>query len=386
MKWYRQRQKANRTGGFDTATAINEMTHTIALGSKKFQKRSRKTRKKHLNKNYNYVKSNDLKPELKESHQLKGPKAKRCDTKPVNAVLVKPCSSQPTSARLTKCLVAEVSAPTSGTPFAPFASPEVSDIDSSFSPQKNIDVNREITSTAVKERISRVKSSNKYSPNRDETKDKSAIHQTCFQAIEKAKPSPDEISDNQTPKTFQISKASKSGRHCSAPTLLFLRPTPSPTFVTLNTLKGELQSITETVASQSETGGWSNTEYSWDEENERSNDDECKRSAKCYRFWSALQSGLKVLVNHNYFDRAMFLAILFNTLCMGIEYHNQPQSLTQAVEISNVIFTGMSHYVCHHCHHFHYNHQCPHCCHNLHNSITASNLCQRFPSVDHLFD
>ena len=328
VNWYRLRQKAKRTGGFDTATAINEMTHTIALGSKKFQKRSRKARKKNLNKNYNYVKNNDLKP---ESYQLKGPKAKRCD----KAVFVKPCTSGPTSARVTQCLVTELPAAAIG---APYASPEVSDIDSGFSPQKNIDVNSEVTSSAVKERISRVKSSNKYSPNRDETNDKSVIHQTCIQAIDSVKR--DEISDNQTLKTFQVSKVSKSGRHCSAPTLLFLRPTPSPTFVTL---KGELQSITETVASQSETTGWSNTEYSWDEENERRNDDECKHrtKSKCYLFWSGVQSALKVLVNHNYFDRAMFLAILGNTLCMGIEYHNQPESLTQAVEISNVLFTGI---------------------------------------------
>lgn len=45
------------------------------------------------------------------------------------------------------------------------------------------------------------------------------------------------------------------------------------------------------------------------------------------------------LVNHKYFQRFIFLAILFNTLSMGIEYHNQPDELTQAVEISNVIFT-----------------------------------------------
>ena len=320
LKWYRKRQNANRTG-FDTANAINEMTHTIALGSKRLQKRNRKSRKKHLNKNYNYVKNNDFKS---DPIQNKGPKPRHCDK-----ACAKPCSSQPTSARFSQCLVTEAAAPR--------ASPEVSDIDLSYSPARN-DIKTELTSTAIKEKISLVKSSNKYNPNRDETKEKSVIHQTYIQAMDSVKRG--EISDNHPFKTFHLT-ASKSGRHCSAPTLLFLRPTPSPTFVTL---KGELQSITETVASQSEASGWSHTEYSWDEDNEAQNEDQCKHRTKCYIYRNIIQSTLKVMVNHNYFKRAIFLAILFNTLCMGIEYHNQPQSLTHAVEISNVIFTGMTSY------------------------------------------
>ena len=56
--------------------------------------------------------------------------------------------------------------------------------------------------------------------------------------------------------------------------------------------------------------------------------------------WVRLRRVLQLLVNHNYFKRAIFIAILFNTFSMGIEYHNQPDSLSHAVEISNVIFTG----------------------------------------------
>ena len=134
--------------------------------------------------------------------------------------------------------------------------------------------------------------------------------------------------------------SSKSERHCSAPTLVFLRPTPSPTIVTI---KGELPSITETVTvcskSHNEPLEWGKSDYSWDED-EREIDDECKSESKCFSVWRSIQSGVKLLVNHNYFKRAIFLAILFNTLSMGIEYHNQPESLTQAVEISNIIFTG----------------------------------------------
>jgi hypothetical protein len=44
-------------------------------------------------------------------------------------------------------------------------------------------------------------------------------------------------------------------------------------------------------------------------------------------------------VHHSYFQRFIFLSILINALAMGIEYHNQPIELTQAVEISNIFFT-----------------------------------------------
>ena len=55
--------------------------------------------------------------------------------------------------------------------------------------------------------------------------------------------------------------------------------------------------------------------------------------------WKYLRCRLKTMVKHNYFQQAIFLAILLNTFSMGIEYHNQPQSLSHAVEISNIIFT-----------------------------------------------
>lgn len=58
--------------------------------------------------------------------------------------------------------------------------------------------------------------------------------------------------------------------------------------------------------------------------------------------WSRFRKVLQLITNHNYFKRAIFLAILFNTFAMGIESHNQPESLTHAVEISNAIFTGKS--------------------------------------------
>ncbi|KAG0411343.1 hypothetical protein HPB47_011525, partial [Ixodes persulcatus] len=61
----------------------------------------------------------------------------------------------------------------------------------------------------------------------------------------------------------------------------------------------------------------------------------------CCRFWRARQVQLRRLVGHQYFQRGILTAILVNTLSMGIEYHDQPHELTQAVEISNLIFTGI---------------------------------------------
>lgn len=60
---------------------------------------------------------------------------------------------------------------------------------------------------------------------------------------------------------------------------------------------------------------------------------------KCYNGWVKVTSSLKLLVDHKYFKRFIFLSILINALAMGIEYHNQPEELTVAVEISNMVFT-----------------------------------------------
>lgn len=50
---------------------------------------------------------------------------------------------------------------------------------------------------------------------------------------------------------------------------------------------------------------------------------------------------IKVLVEHKYFQQGILLAILINTLSMGIEYHDQPEQLTVIVETSNIVFSGI---------------------------------------------
>ncbi|XP_045132838.1 voltage-dependent T-type calcium channel subunit alpha-1I-like isoform X9 [Portunus trituberculatus] len=56
---------------------------------------------------------------------------------------------------------------------------------------------------------------------------------------------------------------------------------------------------------------------------------------------SKIQSYTKKLVEHRYFQRGILVAILINTLSMGIEYHNQPDILTVIVETSNYIFSAV---------------------------------------------
>lgn len=48
---------------------------------------------------------------------------------------------------------------------------------------------------------------------------------------------------------------------------------------------------------------------------------------------------IKRMVDHKYFQQGILLAILINTLSMGIEYHNQPEELTAIVEMSNIVFS-----------------------------------------------
>ena len=60
-----------------------------------------------------------------------------------------------------------------------------------------------------------------------------------------------------------------------------------------------------------------------------------------YRVAAKSRKVLQVIVDHRYFQRFIFLAIIFNTVSMGIEYHNQPLIITKSVEYANLFFTGI---------------------------------------------
>ena len=78
-----------------------------------------------------------------------------------------------------------------------------------------------------------------------------------------------------------------------------------------------------------------------DDDNETSNPS--KISLFCNRYvwsiFSSIQKYVAIFVGSKYFRRIVLSAIVINTLSMGIEYHGQPQSLTNALEYSNLVFT-----------------------------------------------
>uniref|UniRef100_A0A672NHZ5 Calcium channel, voltage-dependent, T type, alpha 1H subunit a n=1 Tax=Sinocyclocheilus grahami TaxID=75366 RepID=A0A672NHZ5_SINGR len=59
------------------------------------------------------------------------------------------------------------------------------------------------------------------------------------------------------------------------------------------------------------------------------------------QYWVDFRDRLIRIVNSKYFNRGIMIAILINTLSMGIEYHEQPEELTNILEISNIVFTSM---------------------------------------------
>ncbi|XP_013884518.1 voltage-dependent T-type calcium channel subunit alpha-1G, partial [Austrofundulus limnaeus] len=66
-----------------------------------------------------------------------------------------------------------------------------------------------------------------------------------------------------------------------------------------------------------------------------------KTAASVVHFWRLVCDTFRKIVDSKYFGRGIMIAILINTLSMGIEYHEQPEELTNALEISNIVFTSL---------------------------------------------
>uniref|UniRef100_A0A672IHT7 Voltage-dependent T-type calcium channel subunit alpha n=1 Tax=Salarias fasciatus TaxID=181472 RepID=A0A672IHT7_SALFA len=66
-----------------------------------------------------------------------------------------------------------------------------------------------------------------------------------------------------------------------------------------------------------------------------------KTAAKVVHFWRLVCDTFRKIVDSKYFGRGIMIAILINTMSMGIEYHEQPEELTNALEISNIVFTSL---------------------------------------------
>ncbi|XP_048104998.1 voltage-dependent T-type calcium channel subunit alpha-1I-like [Alosa alosa] len=65
----------------------------------------------------------------------------------------------------------------------------------------------------------------------------------------------------------------------------------------------------------------------------------CK--GRCREVWVEVRIKLWGIVESKYFNRGIMIAILINTISMGIEHHEQPEELTNILEICNIVFTSM---------------------------------------------
>ncbi|XP_035388604.1 voltage-dependent T-type calcium channel subunit alpha-1I-like isoform X2 [Electrophorus electricus] len=69
--------------------------------------------------------------------------------------------------------------------------------------------------------------------------------------------------------------------------------------------------------------------------------DEGQCRGKCKEVWMGMRVKLWGIVESKYFNRGIMIAILINTISMGIEHHEQPDELTNVLEICNIVFTSM---------------------------------------------
>ncbi|KAK3869264.1 hypothetical protein Pcinc_025422 [Petrolisthes cinctipes] len=118
------------------------------------------------------------------------------------------------------------------------------------------------------------------------------------------------------------SSLAKGVKHFSAPTLFFSGDQAPAGF-------SGYYSDSDSYDSNSD---WSDDEWK---------DEEKRPPSFTYKVCSAMQNSVKKMVEHRYFQRGILIAILINTLSMGVEYHNQPETLTIIVETSNYIFSAV---------------------------------------------
>ncbi|XP_044535046.1 voltage-dependent T-type calcium channel subunit alpha-1I [Gracilinanus agilis] len=98
----------------------------------------------------------------------------------------------------------------------------------------------------------------------------------------------------------------------------------------------------EGSANDDEGEGGGSSEGTLDLEKEEEEGDKGSGAARlCGDIWREVRAKLRGIVDSKYFNRGIMIAILVNTVSMGIEHHEQPEELTNILEISNVVFTSM---------------------------------------------
>ncbi|NWW89755.1 CAC1I protein, partial [Rhynochetos jubatus] len=94
-------------------------------------------------------------------------------------------------------------------------------------------------------------------------------------------------------------------------------------------------------ASEEEGEGSRGDQAASELEKEEEEVEEGRRLKLCSDMWREVRIKLRGIVDSKYFNRGIMIAILVNTISMGIEHHEQPEELTNILEISNVVFTSM---------------------------------------------
>ncbi|XP_052454961.1 voltage-dependent T-type calcium channel subunit alpha-1I-like [Carassius gibelio] len=83
------------------------------------------------------------------------------------------------------------------------------------------------------------------------------------------------------------------------------------------------------------------TEEEAPNETERCKREEGASRGRSQELWMEMRVKLLSIVESKYFNRGIMVAILINTISMGIEHHEQPEELTNVLEICNIVFTSM---------------------------------------------
>ncbi|CAL4059400.1 unnamed protein product, partial [Meganyctiphanes norvegica] len=117
------------------------------------------------------------------------------------------------------------------------------------------------------------------------------------------------------------SSLAKGVKHFSAPQLFFAADQFPGAFTGYDSNSDSYHSDSE----------WSDDDWSDEKPN--------RQPALIVKIVRKFRNIIKKLVDHRFFQRGILVAILINTLSMGIEYHDQPETLTSIVEMSNIVFS-----------------------------------------------
>uniref|UniRef100_A0A8C1M025 Calcium voltage-gated channel subunit alpha1 Ia n=1 Tax=Cyprinus carpio TaxID=7962 RepID=A0A8C1M025_CYPCA len=155
---------------------------------------------------------------------------------------------------------------------------------------------------------------------------------------------------NGTPHCIHDTKLDHSSQPLENAISLSVTPNPEecPQCAVALSLKEGAGSTGHSANGEEEEGALEETdrdENCLDQKGDNDSEDSPKRKrtcfGKCKDVWDEMRVKLWGIVESKYFNRGIMIAILINTISMGIEHHNQPDELTNVLEICNIVFTSM---------------------------------------------